>query len=106
MRILLTSLLALAFIFTGCQTEKDKVKREGETARGKHRRRFPSVPRPASQSGGEARCGDAKIDDDGRFRVQTRAGNGRSRRFSILGAGKSLAGTGWNFIRAICEKGQ
>ena|SRR5436309_7374806 len=26
MRILLTSLLTLAFVFTGCQTEKDKVK--------------------------------------------------------------------------------
>jgi len=43
MRILLTSLLALAFIFTGCQTEKDKVKKEALKKKAKAKLREEST---------------------------------------------------------------
>ena len=43
MRILLTSLLALAFVFTGCQTEKDKVKKEALKKKAKAKLREEST---------------------------------------------------------------
>ena len=43
MRILLTSLLALAFAFTGCQTEKDKVKKEALKKKAKAKLREEST---------------------------------------------------------------
>ncbi|HYR22515.1 MAG TPA: hypothetical protein VEP30_06300 [Chthoniobacterales bacterium] len=43
MRILLTSLLALAFVLTGCQTEKDKVKKEALKKKAKAKLREEST---------------------------------------------------------------